>query len=128
VTSGNRSGGVRVGRVYEAVVDAGELRVLVDRVWPRGVTKDALALHSWRRDVAPSTELRQWYGHRPERFEEFRRRYVEELARPGAAEALADLAELAAHAPVVLLTASRDVGHSQAAVLAEVLAAVSGPG
>jgi uncharacterized protein YeaO (DUF488 family) len=112
---------VRIGRVYDPAGDPGELRVLVDRVWPRGVRKEELALHSWRKDVAPSTQLRQWYGHRPERFEEFRRRYRDELGEPDGAGALQDLAELCTRAPVVLLTASRDVDHSQAAVLAELL-------
>jgi uncharacterized protein YeaO (DUF488 family) len=117
-----RREGVRPGRVYESVGEPQELRVLVDGVWPRGVKKADLALHSWRRDVAPSTELRRWYSHRPERFTEFRRRYLDQLTEPGRADAVTELAELAAQHPVVLLTASRDVQHSQAAVLAEVLA------
>jgi uncharacterized protein YeaO (DUF488 family) len=117
-----RGDGVRLGRVYDAVGPAPELRVLVDRVWPRGLKKEDLALHSWPKDLAPSTELRRWYGHRPERFEEFRRRYLQELAEPEAARALAGLVELAAQHRVVLLTATRDVEHSQAAVLAAVVA------
>jgi len=117
---------VRPGRVYDSADDPQELRVLVDRVWPRGVKKADLALHSWRTDVAPSTELRRWYAHRPERFEEFRRRYRHELSEPERADAVTELAELTAHHPVVLLTASRDVEHSQAAVLAEVLAGFRG--
>ena len=117
-----RRDGVRLGRVYDAVGPAKELRVLVDRVWPRGLKKGDLAVHSWAKDLAPSTELRRWYGHRPERFDEFRRRYLQELAEPEAARALGDLVELAAQHPVVLLTATRDVEHSQAAVLAAVVA------
>src|SRR4051794_37731182 len=81
-----------------------------------------LALHSWPKDLAPSTELRRWYGHRPERFDEFRRRYLQELAEPEAARALGHLVQVAAQHPVVLLTATRDIQHSEAAVLAAVVA------
>ena len=120
--SDQRREGVRLARVYDAVGPPEELRVLVDRVWPRGLKKDDLALYSWAKDLAPSKELRRWYGHRPERFDEFRRRYLDELAEPEAARAVGDLVELAAQHPVVLLTATRDVQHSQAAVLAAVVA------
>ena len=120
--SDQRREGVRLARVYDAVGPPGELRILVDRVWPRGLKKNDLALYSWAKDLAPSTQLRQWYGHRPERFDEFRRRYLDELAEPEAARAVGDLVELAARHPVVLLTATRDVEHSQAAVLAAVVA------
>src|SRR5262249_17543450 len=100
---------------------AGGFRVLVDRVWPRGVSKDAARLGLWLKDVAPSTELRRWYGHDPERFEEFRRRYEAELAEPPASEALRRLRDIAAKRPVVLVTATKDVAHSQATVLADLL-------
>jgi uncharacterized protein YeaO (DUF488 family) len=100
--------------------------VLVDRIWPRGLRKEALHLDEWARDVAPSGELRTWYGHDPARFGEFRRRYIAELARPGASAALGRLRARAAAGPVTLLTATRDVSHSQAAVLAELLG--GGPG
>jgi uncharacterized protein YeaO (DUF488 family) len=119
--SDRRREGVRLARVYDAVGPPEELRVLVDRLWPRGLSKEDLALHSWAKDLAPSAELRRWYGHRPERFDDFRRRYLEELAEPGAARALGDLVELAAQHPVVLLTATRDVEHSHAAVLTAVV-------
>lgn len=116
---------VRVRRVYDAPSPQDGARVLVDRVWPRGLRKDAARLDLWAKDVAPSTELRTWYQHDPAKFDEFRRRYAAELARPGPAEALARLRVLAARQPVTLLTATRDVGISQAAVLAEVLASGS---
>jgi uncharacterized protein YeaO (DUF488 family) len=112
---------VIVRRVYDDLPPGREKRVLVDRVWPRGVRKDALRLDEWARDVAPSTELRKWYGHDPGKFPEFRQRYLAELAQPGPRAALAHLRTLAAEGPVVLLTATRDAGHSQAAVLAEIL-------
>jgi uncharacterized protein YeaO (DUF488 family) len=110
---------VRVKRIYDAP-DAGDgRRVLVDRVWPRGVSKERAALDLWCKDVAPSTELRKWYGHDPDKFDRFRERYVKELEEPSAVEALADLR--ATEGVLTLLTASQAVGISQAAVLADVL-------
>ena len=118
---------VIVRRVYDDLPPGRETRVLVDRVWPRGVRKDALRLDEWARDVAPSTELRKWYGHDPEKFPEFRRRYLAELTQPEPRGALGRLRELAAEGPVVLLTATRDTAHSQAEVLAEILSQDSAP-
>jgi len=100
----------------------GQLRVLVDRLWPRGVAKADLDADEWAGDVAPSTELRRWYGHQPERFAEFARRYQEELGRPPASDALAELRARARGRQLVLLTATRDVERSAAAVLSQVLA------
>jgi uncharacterized protein YeaO (DUF488 family) len=105
-------------RVYEDPSPADGLRVLVDRIWPRGLTTNAAHLDEWIKDVAPSTPLRRWYGHRPERFTEFRRRYLAELADPQPAAAMDRLRELTRTRRVTLLTATRDVDHSQAAVLA----------
>jgi uncharacterized protein YeaO (DUF488 family) len=112
---------VTVRRVYDDLPDRQETRVLVDRVWPRGVRKDALRLDEWARDVAPSTGLRKWFGHDQGKFAEFRRRYLAELAQPGPQAALGQLRTLAAAGPVALLTATHDVSHSQAAVLGEIL-------
>lgn len=95
--------------------------MLVDRLWPRGLRKDALPLDEWVKDVAPSSELRSWYGHDPAKFDEFRRRYTEELSQGAARAALDHLAALAAAGPVTLLTATWDVDHSDAAVLAALL-------
>ena len=92
-------------------------RVLVDRLWPRGVTKADAALDEWLKDAAPSTELRRWYGHDVQRFEEFARRYRAELRRPPASIASEHLVELARTEPITLLTATRDVEHSGALVL-----------
>jgi uncharacterized protein YeaO (DUF488 family) len=108
-------------RVYDDPAPDGGVRVLVDRVWPRGLTKDAAHLDEWMKEVAPSTPLRRWYGHRPERFTEFRRRYLAELAAGQPAAAMTRLRELARTTKVTLLTATKDVNHSQAAVLAEQL-------
>jgi uncharacterized protein YeaO (DUF488 family) len=112
---------IRVRRVYDAPSAEDGRRVLVDRVWPRGLRKDAARLDYWAKDVAPSTELRTWYRHDPAKFGEFRDRYNAELAAPSRQEALARLRALAAEGPVTLLTATRELSLSQAAVLAESL-------
>ncbi|MFP5022888.1 DUF488 domain-containing protein [Pseudonocardia phyllosphaerae] len=116
---GTRSG-VAVGRVYDAR-SGGDVRVLVDRIWPRGMRKDAADLDDWCKHVGPSAELRKWFGHDPARFDEFARRYRAELADSGRAAALQELRERAAAGGLVLLTAARDPQVSHAAVLQEVL-------
>ncbi len=112
---------IRVRRVYDEPSPADGARVLVDRVWPRGMRKDAARLNEWAKDVAPSADLRTWYRHDPAKFEEFRRRYTAELAQPGPREALSRLRALAAGKPVTQLTATKDLDLSQAAVLAQLL-------
>jgi uncharacterized protein YeaO (DUF488 family) len=113
--------GIRIRRVYDEPSPEDGTRVLVDRVWPRGLRKDAARLDDWAKDVAPSAELRTWYNHDPARFDEFRRRYRAELAQPGPREALARLRALAGDKPLTLLTATRNLDLSQAAVLAGLL-------
>lgn len=112
---------VRVGRVYDERPAGKVARVLVDRLWPRGMSKDRADLDDWCREIAPSTELRRWYGHDPERFTEFGRRYRTELGDPERAEAFARLRELARQRTLILLTATRDAAISEAAVLADLL-------
>jgi uncharacterized protein YeaO (DUF488 family) len=112
---------VKVGRVYDDPTPADGHRVLVDRLWPRGLTKAKADLEEWCKQVAPSTELRRWYGHDPGRFAEFEQRYREELGGTEQAEALAHLRTLASHGGLTLLTASKDVAISEAAVLAELV-------
>ena len=109
---------VLLRRVYDDVLaeEAG-YRVLVDRIWPRGVRKADAQLGEWLKDVAPTTELRRWYGHDPDRFEEFERRYRAELRRPPASVALAHLVGLSRCGGLTLVTATRDVEHSAARVL-----------
>ena len=116
---------VRVRRIYEPLEQADGYRVLVDRLWPRGVSKSAAHLDEWARAVAPSDDLRRWYGHEPAKFAEFRERYGKELQLPERAEALAHLEDLARSRTITLLTATRDVEHSEAAVLAERLRSMS---
>ena len=112
---------VRIRRVYDDPSAEDGRRVLVDRIWPRGLARARAGIDEWAKAVAPSTELRRWYGHEPGRFEEFRRRYQAELAAPEPQAALRHLRELARSGPLTLLTATRDIDHSQAAVLAEQL-------
>jgi len=112
---------LQLRRVYDDASPDDGIRVLVDRVWPRGLTKDAAHLNEWIKDAAPSTALRRWYGHRPERFTEFRRRYLAELVDQQPAAAVNRLRQLVSAGKVTLLTATKDVDHSQAAVLAELL-------
>ena len=119
---------VEVVRVYEDLGRRpGERRVLVDRLWPRGVQKAALDFDEWAKDAAPSSELRRWYGHEPGRFCEFSRRYRAELDDDPGASAVERLRALArGHGRLVLLTATRDVERSGAAVLRDVITAGTG--
>ena len=112
---------VRVRRVYEEPADSDGSRVLVDRIWPRGLTKENAQLDEWCKHVAPSTELRKWYAHDPELFEEFTRRYLGELKEPERADALAHLRELARGGTLTLLTATKQPEISEAQVLAQLL-------
>ena len=115
---------IRVARVYDPRSAVDELRILVDRIWPRGLSKDAADLDQWCKDIAPSTDLRRWYGHVPARFNEFRRRYLAELAAPVLVAALALLWSLVRHHGLTLDTATRELETSQAAVLAEYLQSI----
>ena len=111
---------MRIKRVYEDPDDGDGARVLVDRLWPRGISRDKARLQLWARDLGPSNALRQWFGHDPARFGEFARRYRAELAGQGAL--LAEVRALgAAHGVLTLLYSARDEQHNQAVVLAEVL-------
>ena len=103
---------------YEPPARGDGVRILVDRLWPRGLRKDAAHFDQWRKDLSPSTELRQFYGHRSERFAEFKTRYRAELRHKEAAAAVSELVDLTQRRAVTLLTASRDLSHSEAAVLA----------
>jgi uncharacterized protein YeaO (DUF488 family) len=113
---------VAVKRVYEAVSRADGARVLVDRLWPRGLRKTEIALHEWLRDLAPSHELRKWYHAQPERWLAFRKRYLKELARPEAEKELRELYRLTGKRKrVTLLFASKNEKHNNAVVLKDLL-------
>jgi uncharacterized protein YeaO (DUF488 family) len=117
----SRKPDVRVRRIYDDSAADDGIRVLVDRRWPRGVTKGRADVDEWCRDVAPSDSLRKWYDHDPEKFEEFGRRYRKELEEPGRAAALRHLAVLADEDRLTLLTATKSAEISQAVVLLELL-------
>lgn len=112
---------VRARRVYEHAESSDGRRVLVDRLWPRGLSKEEAHLDEWLKAVAPSTELRRWYGHQPAKFAEFKHRYETELTEPERAAALGHLRDEARSGPVTVLTAARDLEHSEAEVLAQLL-------
>jgi len=110
---------VRLKRAYDAPSPSDGYRVLIDRLWPRGVSKQKAKLDEWEKELAPSTELREWFGHEPSRFDEFRRRYIGELrhARPR----LTELRRRARTGTLTLVYAAHDSEHNDAVVLAEVL-------
>ena len=112
---------VRLRRAYDDPNPHDGHRVLVDRVWPRGQTKGQLRLDVWARDLAPSTQLRKWFGHDPARWEAFEARYHAELARPERAQVLDALAERARLGPLTLVFGAHDVEHNQALVIADEL-------
>ncbi len=118
---------VQVRRVYDDPARGDGNRVLVDRIWPRGMTKEKAKLDEWCKTIAPSTELRKWYHHDPERFTGFTRRYRDELTQPERAEALAHLRTLAKDRNLTLLTASKAVDISEATVIAEMLSRAASP-
>jgi uncharacterized protein YeaO (DUF488 family) len=110
-----------IKRAYDAPDPADGRRVLVGRLWPRGLRKEAACVDEWLRDVAPSNDVRRWYGHVPARFAEFTDRYRTELADGPHADALDRLRTLARAGPLTILTATRDVEHAHTAVLVGVL-------
>jgi uncharacterized protein YeaO (DUF488 family) len=111
---------IDVRRVYDDPKGTrDEFRVLVDRLWPRGMSKQSLRIDKWAKDAAPSTELRQWYGHEPRRFQEFSKRYLAELRRRTVADQTGEMLRASSgHSALVLLTATKDVERSGAMVLA----------
>jgi uncharacterized protein YeaO (DUF488 family) len=110
---------VRMKRAYEPPDPTDGVRILVDRLWPRGVTKAAAAVDQWAKELAPSTELRKWFGHDPGRWDEFRRRYAAEIReRP---DALRDLRDRAKKGPVTLVYSAHDETHNDAVVLRDIL-------
>ena len=114
---------VQVRRVYGDTRDDDGVRVLVDRIWPRGMSKAKAALDEWCKDVSPSTELRKWYAHDPAKFDEFTTRYKAELEDPVRAKALDHLRALATGQRLTLLTATKAADISEAQVLAELIGA-----
>jgi len=110
---------IRIKRIYDPPARSDGWRALVDRIWPRGITKESAALDEWLREIAPSTELRQWFAHDPQRWPEFRKRYRAELRKHGSE--LHALRQRAARKRVTLLYGARDRQFNQAVVLEETL-------
>ncbi|HEX5309060.1 MAG TPA: DUF488 family protein [Solirubrobacteraceae bacterium] len=110
---------VRLKRAYEPATASDGYRVLIDRLWPRGVSRERAKLDQWERELPPSTELRQWFGHDPSRFEEFRRRYIEELRHHRSR--ISELRRRARQGTLTLVYSARDSEHNDAVVLADVL-------
>ena len=112
---------VELKRAYEEADANDGTRVLGDRLWPRGLSKERARVDAWLKEVAPSDELRRWFGHDPDKFAEFRKRYEAELASESGKEAMAKLRELVKRGHVTLLFAARDMEHNNAVVLRDVL-------
>ncbi len=112
---------LKIKRAYESKEIADGTRILIDRLWPRGVSKARAGIDAWLKDLAPSTELRQWYGHDPGRWDEFRRRYIAELSAPEKTRLINDLAHQAANGTVTLVYGARDTEHSDVKVLEELI-------
>jgi uncharacterized protein YeaO (DUF488 family) len=110
---------VETKRVYESASADDGYRVLIDRLWPRGLSRAGARVDAWARTLAPSDDLRRWFAHRPERFDEFRRRYTEELREH--ADEVAELRRRARAGKVTLVYAARDSEHSNAAVLGPII-------
>ena len=114
---------IRLKRAYEPSAAEDGLRVLVDRLWPRGLSKTEAAIDRWLKEVAPSSELRRWFGHDPHKWDEFRRKYEAELSRRG--DLLRELRQAAQEGPITLVYSTRDQEHNQAVVLRDVLKGTS---
>lgn len=112
---------LRLKRAYEPAVHADGYRILIDRLWPRGLSKEKAAVNEWMKELAPSADLRRWFGHDPERWREFRRRYERELR--ARVELVRDIAALASRRRVTLVYGARDEAHNDAVVLAAVVRA-----
>jgi len=110
---------IRVKRVYEPAAKADGKRYLVDRVWPRGIKKDAISIEAWLKELGPSTELRKWFGHEPARWTEFKKRYFNELASKKAL--WEPLREASRKQTITLVYSARDEAHNQAVALCEFL-------
>ncbi|MGH7986323.1 MAG: DUF488 domain-containing protein [Candidatus Binataceae bacterium] len=112
---------ITIKRAYEAHGRADGTRILVDRLWPRGLKKDEVHIEKWMRELGPSNELRRFFGHDPARWEEFHKRYLRELKRAEARPLLDELLEVARAGTLTLVYSARDEEHNQAVVLKEVL-------
>ena len=113
------AGNVKLKRAYEPPTADDGTRILIDRLWPRGVTKERAAIDQWMKDISPSTELRKWFGHDPARWDEFRRRYAKEVHQH--AELLDQLRSLSREGPITLVYSAHDEKHNDAVELRELI-------
>ena len=112
---------LKIKRAYEPAEPSDGRRILIDRLWPRGVSKAEAHIDVWLKDLAPSTDLREWFGHEPEKWEEFKKRYHRELAAPEKTRLLEDIAQHAKHNNITLVYGAKDTGHNDAVVLEELI-------
>src|SRR5579883_659852 len=117
----NHKSTIQMKRVYDEPEPGDGTRVLVDRLWPRGLSKEQARINIWLKDIAPSNELRKWFGHDPEKFAQFRQRYTQELTSGTAQEALQQLRSMTEKGALTLLYAAHDSAHSNAIVLRDIL-------
>ena len=113
------AGNVKLKRAYEPPASDDGTRVLIDRLWPRGISKKRAAIDQWMKDISPSTELRKWFGHDPARWDEFRRRYAKEVRQN--TDLLDQLRSLARHGPITLVYSAHDEEHNDAVELRELI-------
>jgi uncharacterized protein YeaO (DUF488 family) len=112
---------IAIKRAYDAPGRIDGTRILVDRLWPRGIKKEKARVEKWMRELGPSNDLRQFFGHDPSRWKEFRKRYLAELKRPGAEPMLSELLKIAGSGTLTLVYSARDEEHNKAIVLKELL-------
>jgi uncharacterized protein YeaO (DUF488 family) len=114
-------GVLKIKRAYDKPDSADGKRILIDRLWPRGVTKVEAGIDEWLKELSPSTELRKWFSHDPQKWEEFRKKYIKELAVPEKEAILAGIARTAQHSDVTLIYSAKDTEHSDVKVLEELI-------
>jgi uncharacterized protein YeaO (DUF488 family) len=112
---------LKIKRAYDKHESADGKRILIDRLWPRGISKAEAGIDEWLKDLGPTTELRKWFGHDPEKWEEFRKRYIKELSAPDKTALLEKIAQTARHESVTLIYSAKDTGHSDVKVLEELI-------
>ena len=112
---------LKLKRAYEPVESTDGKRILIDRLWPRGVSKSEARVDEWLKDLAPSTELRTWFGHDPQKWEEFRKRYIKELSSPDKTGLLEDIARRARRETITLIYSAKDTEHSDVKVLEQLI-------
>jgi uncharacterized protein YeaO (DUF488 family) len=112
---------LKIKRAYDKPLSSDGKRILIDRLWPRGVTKAEAGIDEWLKDLGPSTELRKWFGHDPQKWEEFRKSYIKELSAPDKEALLAEIARTAQHSDVTLIYSAKDTEHNDVKVLEELI-------